>query len=201
MIVGIDEAGRGCGAGPVVAAAAVFGEAERSICPDDILNNITDSKKLSFVKREKVFQWLSKNILWGIGESSAQKIDETGIKKSNFLAMETALGQLRKKNNQPIKTVLVDGNDGFVFNGFETISIIKGDEKEICISAASILAKVYRDKKMISYAQQFPDYGFEKHKGYLTALHINNIKAFGVCEIHRKSYQPIPQILFQPTLL
>ena len=195
IIAGIDEAGRGCLAGPVVAAAVILPINIEDICPPDIYICIADSKKLSEKQREKAYAWLIENVDYGQGQSSAEVIDEIGIKKANHSAMKNALAQLKTKPTQ----VLVDGNDGFTFD-IPSTDIIKGDEKEKCISAASIIAKVWRDQYMKKADTKYPQYGFASHKGYGTKAHISNIEKYGVCPLHRKSYQPIPKILFQESM-
>lgn len=220
LVIGVDEAGRGCLAGPVVSSAVFLPPDLKEICPSKIFSCITDSKKLSEQKREMVFDWLIKNVLYGVGESSAEVVDKIGIKKANYKAMEMALDQcvakrdsgstigvedmhlplgFSKFGNDGMK-VLIDGNDGFEFEGFDCRSIIKGDEKELCISAASIIAKVIRDKYMRESAIKFPQYRFETHKGYGTKYHIAAIERHGVCQEHRKSFEPIPKILYQTSL-
>lgn len=194
-IVGIDEAGRGCLAGPVVAACAYLSDTFVQECPSDILPLIRDSKQLSHSQREKAYAWLIEHILYSIAESSSECIDEKGIKQANYRAMKDSLRTL------PLlpQKVLVDGCDGFVFD-IPSEDIIKGDEKELCISAASILAKVFRDTKMKEYDMLYPEYGFAKHNGYGTQYHLQMIQKYGICPIHRKTYEPIVTWLHQPSL-
>jgi len=188
ILIGVDEAGRGPLAGPVVAAAAVL---DGSL---PLLNmNLNDSKKLSEKNREQIFEKLPNFCeYYSIGEASAQEIDEIGILNADFLAMRRALtpiiSQLDKKN-LPYR-ILVDGN--LYIREIEKklqIPIIKGDGRVACIAAASIFAKVHRDRQMIKFGERFPNYGFEKHKGYGTKAHLIAIEKFGVCEIHRKSFR------------
>lgn len=195
ITAGIDEAGRGPGAGPVIAAAVIFPPDFQKICPDDIKEKIFDSKKVSKKNREKVSIWIQKNCDYGIGESTAEEVDTYGIKKATHMAMEQAVKNL----SITPEFLKIDGNDNFFF-AIKNECIIKGDEKIQEISAASIIAKVYRDSLMNQYAKKFPQYGFENHKGYLTGEHIQAIKKFGVCPIHRTSYEPIPKILYQTSL-
>jgi len=184
VLIGVDEAGRGPLAGPVVAAAAVLHT------PLQILN---DSKKLSEKQRENIFTDLPNYCDYhSINEASAKEIDEIGILNATFLAMRRALApiisQLAEKN-QPYK-ILVDGNL-YIREIDESLQmpIIKGDARVACIAAASIFAKVRRDNLMREYAKQFPQYGFEKHKGYGTKTHLTAIMNSGQCEIHRKSFK------------
>ncbi|MDR1812273.1 MAG: ribonuclease HII [Candidatus Fibromonas sp.] len=185
ILIGVDEAGRGPLAGPVVAAAAVLKEGNFTF--------LNDSKKLSEKKREQIFEGLPDCCeYYSIGEASAQEIDEIGILNADFLAMRRALApvvsQLGEKN-LPYK-ILVDGNLYIrEIDKSLQMPIIKGDGRVACIAAASIFAKVHRDRQMIKFGGQFPGYGFEKHKGYGTEAHLAAIKKFGDCEIHRKSFK------------
>jgi len=171
-------------AGPVVAAAAVLKS------PPPFLN---DSKKLSEKQREHIFCDLQTYCAHhSINEASAAEIDKIGILNATFLAMRRALAPITsklEKANQPYK-ILVDGN--LYIREMDCalqMPIIKGDGRVACIAAASIFAKVHRDNQMKSFAQKFPLYGFEKHKGYGTKTHIAAIKEFGQCEIHRRSFK------------
>ena len=185
VLIGVDEAGRGPLAGPVVAAAAVLdGELPR---------NLNDSKKLSEKNREQIFEKLPNYCKYhSVGEASAQEIDALGILNADFLAMRRALvptiSYLNEKN-LPYK-ILVDGNLYIrEINENLQMPIIKGDGRVACIAAASIFAKVHRDRLMIKFGEQFPNYGFEKHKGYGTKVHLAAIEKFGICEIHRQSFK------------
>ncbi|MCL2207871.1 MAG: ribonuclease HII [Fibromonadales bacterium] len=187
VLIGIDEAGRGPLAGPVVAAAAVLKNVMS--LPD----NLNDSKKLSENLREQIFEKLPDYCqFYSIGEASAQEIDEIGILNADFLAMRRALEQITSQlieQNLPYK-ILVDGN--LYIREMEKavqMPIIKGDGRVACIAAASIFAKVHRDNLMAKYSEQFPSYGFAKHKGYGTKAHLTAIKEFGLCEIHRKTFR------------
>lgn len=187
-IAGLDEAGRGCLAGPVFAGAVVLPE----IFPASLLR---DSKILSEKKREEAFAWIEENAIWSFGVSSAEEIDQFGIKKSSFLAMQRALDGLSEAPTE----LLIDGNDGFVFR-FPGRSIIRGDSLFPVISAASIVAKVLRDREMKVLSKRFPHFGFEKHKGYGTLEHINAIQQYGHTEIHRKTFDPLRTFLTQGSL-
>ena len=190
ILIGVDEAGRGPIAGPVVAAAAV-------LKPNAGLPlNLNDSKKLSEKQRQKVFEELPDYCeLYSIGEASAQEIDEIGILNADFLAMRHALAPLISRLNEknlPYK-ILVDGNL-YIREIAENLQmpVIKGDGRVACIAAASIFAKVHRDSLMRKFAAEFPQYGFEKHKGYGTKAHLDAVEKFGQCAIHRKSFKINP---------
>lgn len=193
MVAGVDEAGRGPWVGPVVAGCAVFLKRE---VDERLLENLNDSKKLSKKKREMLYDLLFEeekrgNVLLGIGEASAQEIDEINILNASFLAMKRALQAAKVKPD----LVLVDGNREPKDFGFKTKAVIKGDAKSYSVSAASILAKVYRDRLMEEMAKKYPGYGFEKNAGYGTKAHIEGLKQFGVTPEHRKSYAPIKEFL------
>jgi ribonuclease HII len=185
VLIGVDEAGRGPLAGPVVAAAVVL----KNYLP----LNLNDSKKLSEKNREQIFEKLPNYCqYYSIGEASAQEIDEIGILNADFLAMRRALAPIISQLNEkdlPYK-ILVDGNLYIrEIDKSQQIPIIKGDGRVACIAAASIFAKVHRDRLMVKFGEQFPNYGFEKHKGYGTKAHLTAIEKFGDCEIHRKSFK------------
>ena len=192
-VCGIDEAGRGPWVGPVVAGAVIF--LTRDINPE-ILNNLNDSKKLSAKKREWLYDLLiaeekSGKLTYGIGLASSAEIDEFNILQATFLAMKRAAEKLKTKPD----FALIDGNrlpKNFIC---KTECIIKGDALSYSISAASILAKVYRDNLMKEMALKYPYYGFEKNAGYGTKQHIEGLKKYGVTPEHRKSYRPIKEFL------
>lgn len=193
IVAGVDEAGRGPWVGPVVAGCAVF--LNRDVNPF-LLENLNDSKKLSKKKREQLFDVLHQeanlgHIKIGIGLASAQEIDDINILNASFLAMDRAI-----KNAEIVPDmVLIDGNRVPKKFDYVAKSVIKGDAKSYSISAASILAKVYRDRLMEEMALKFPGYGFEKNAGYGTKAHIEGLKKFGVTPEHRKSYAPIKEFL------
>ena len=193
LVAGVDEAGRGPWVGPVVAGCAVF--LNRNV-DERLLSELNDSKKLSKKKREMLYALLESeaekgNILIGIGEASAREIDEINILNASFLAMKRAIA---KANAQPA-LVLIDGNRLPKDFGFAAKAVIKGDAKSYSISAASILAKVYRDRLMEKMAVTYPGYGFEKNAGYGTKAHIEGLKKFGVTPEHRRTYAPIKEFL------
>ncbi len=178
FIAGVDEAGRGPLAGPVVAAAVVF--------PREVyIEGVKDSKKLSEKQRLKLFEVIqSKALSIGIGIVPHLVIDEINILNATFKAMHQAIGELIPQPDH----LLIDG-PYFAELNIPAKKIIDGDTKSFTIAAASIIAKVTRDKIMKDYDLQYPDYGFAKHKGYGTAEHIAAIREFGLSEIHRKSFK------------
>lgn len=179
LIVGIDEAGRGPLAGPVVAGACVLNPEIESH------PLIKDSKSLSPEQRSEAFEWIEENCIFGYGVVDATFIDENGILAATELAMQSALAMV-EEHVQPTY-ILTDGRDKFWFN-YPHSSVIKGDEKEPCISAGSIVAKVLRDRMMLEYDKQYPKYKFAEHKGYGSPLHIEALQMFGMCPLHRKTF-------------
>lgn len=179
VVAGMDEAGRGSWAGPVVAAAVIVPKGLR-------LAGLDDSKKLTEAQREALFPKITRSCAHGIGVASHIEVDELGLLRATHLAFSRALEHLTEKADH----IYIDGRDKFVFPIAHT-SVIRGDQTYRCIAAASILAKVTRDHLMEELGKKYPNYGFETHKGYGTELHQNRLKQFGVSEIHRKSYEPI----------
>ena len=177
IIAGVDEAGRGPLAGPVVAAAVIIDEYFEE------LDEINDSKKLTEKKREKLYDIIREKCTVGVGIANENEIDEINILNATFLAMRRALGQI---DNYDI--VLVDGNHKIREYTGKQQEVIKGDGRSLSIAAASIVAKVYRDNIMKELALKYPDYRFEKHKGYGTKLHRELLLEHGKCEIHRKTF-------------
>lgn len=177
-IAGIDEAGRGPLAGPVVAGAVILPK-------DCLLEGINDSKKISEKKREKLYDDIIENaVAWGVGIVDHKVIDEINILNATRKAMKLALENLQVKPDY----ILIDAEKKVDTNGIEYLPLIKGDALSISIGAASILAKVTRDRMMREYDKMFPMYGFEKHKGYGTKAHVEAIKEHGPCMIHRQSF-------------
>lgn len=191
IIVGIDEAGRGPLAGPVVAGAChipcrlIEKKKGRWHPENDESVFLCDSKQMEEDQREAAYAWIVENCPWGVSLSTARDIDTIGILASNEKAMQEALAMLSKTVTPTY--LLVDGRDKFWFD-YPHSSIIGGDALEPSIAAASIIAKVTRDRMMKDYAKEFPQYGFDGHKGYASPLHIEMIRMHGPCEIHRKSY-------------
>lgn len=178
VICGVDEAGRGPLAGPVYAAAVILHEGQ-------IIEGVNDSKKLSKKKREALFDEITSVCAdFSIASASEKEIDEINILQATFLAMKRAVNGLKTLPD----LALVDGNRAPDLGSVNVETIIKGDSKSQSIAAASILAKVSRDRFMLEAAQKYPEYCFEKHKGYGTMLHYEMIEKYGICEIHRKSF-------------
>ena len=176
-ICGVDEAGRGPLAGPVCAAAVI-------LPPHFELPGLDDSKKLSDKRRRELMPLIKENALaWGIGFASHQEIDEINILQATFLAMERALEQLQLKP----ELALIDGNREKDF-GIPVKTVVKGDSLSANIAAASVLAKVTRDDLMEAMAEEYPQYGFEIHKGYGTKAHYAALTEHGACPIHRMSF-------------
>lgn len=177
VICGIDEAGRGPLAGPVYAAAVILKKGQT-------IEGVNDSKKLSEKKREALYNKIIDECLaYAIGVADEKEIDEINILQATFLAMKRAVDGLSIKPD----CALVDGNQIPPLD-CSVSTIIKGDSKSESIAAASILAKVERDRYMLKMAQKYPQYCFEKHKGYGTKLHYEMIEKYGICDIHRKSF-------------
>jgi ribonuclease HII len=176
-LAGTDEAGRGPLAGPVVAAAVIL--------PNKFYDErINDSKKLSSNLREELFYVIRKNALvYAYTEISHKKIDEINILQASLLAMKRSIKKLKIKP----ETILVDGNKSFSYEA-DVISIIKGDSKSLSIASASIIAKVVRDRIMIRLSKKYPQYGWDKNKGYPTKEHIKAILEFGACPLHRITF-------------
>ena len=182
-VIGVDEAGRGPLAGPVVAAAVILKEYTEE------LDEINDSKKLTEKKREKLYDIIMKNFDVAVGISTVEEIDKLNILNADFLAMRRALKDLKSLKNEKKYTVLVDGNLKIKEYIGKQLPIVKGDAKSLSIAAASIIAKVTRDRLMKDLANIYPDYSFEKHKGYGTKAHIEAIKNKGAIEcVHRKIF-------------
>ncbi|MCX3067700.1 MAG: ribonuclease HII [Cetobacterium sp.] len=180
-IIGVDEAGRGPLAGPVVAAVAKLKKY------DEKLEKINDSKKLTEKVREELFDIIMENFDIGIGIASVDEIDEINILNATFLAMRRAIEEIEKKVK--FEKILVDGNHRIREYIGEQLPVIKGDSKSLSIAAASIIAKVTRDRMMLEIAKLYPEYTFEKHKGYGTKAHREMILEKGpIDKIHRKSF-------------
>lgn len=183
-VAGIDEAGRGAWAGPVVAAAVIFE-------PGVTVEGVNDSKKLTPQKRDFLFDKIKKHALtYGIGIVQPSIIDDVNILEATKLAMLEAVSQL----NPMAEHILIDGN-ALINTEISQEFVIDGDAKSFSIGAASILAKVTRDRLMEDLAKEYPAYAFERHKGYGTKVHKEALKAHGVSDIHRKSYKPVAELL------
>lgn len=186
FIGGVDEVGRGPLVGPVVTACVVL--------PKDFkLEGLTDSKKLSEKKRETFYDYIINNcIAYGIGECSPEEIDKYNILEATKIAMKRAIDKV--KSQLDLEYVLIDGNMKFDLD-IPYLSIVKGDSKSISIAAASVVAKVTRDRMLIELDKKYPMYGFKDHKGYPTKKHIEAIYKYGLIDGYRKSFKPISDIL------
>jgi ribonuclease HII len=183
-VIGVDEVGRGCLAGPVVTAAVQFSTYEQ--LPEWVFE-LNDSKKLSQKKREAFFELLvnATFLTFSIQEIDVDYIDEHNILQATLHGMRLCINSLRK---DPEITVLVDGNQK---PESSSVCITKGDSKSLSIAAASIIAKVHRDKLMTNFAKQYYQYGWESNKGYGTQKHLDAIRSFGITPYHRKTFAPI----------
>ena len=193
LIAGLDEAGRGAFAGPVVSAASAINIQK---IEKNLLDRIDDSKKLTFQSRNEVFNAVVKSryISFGVGISSVDEIDSLNILQSTFLSMKRALIVLESRLQKSIDFALVDGNNTPSL-GRQVYPVVNGDSKSVSIATSSILAKVVRDRIMINLSKQYPEYGWEKNKGYGTKDHKIVLSNLGVTKLHRKSFRPISFLL------
>lgn len=179
VLVGLDEVGRGCWAGPLVAGAVLLQKP---------IEGLRDSKKLSKARREVLATHISDSALVGVGWVWPAEIDMLGLTESVRLAMERAFAQITASYDE----LIIDGNVNFFPDNPRARALIKADDSVPAVSAASIMAKVARDNWMTTEAHtKFPQYEFDRHVGYGTALHIAKLKEYGACELHRRSYKPI----------
>ena len=186
LIAGVDEAGRGPLAGSVVAAAVILD-------PSKPIHGLRDSKKLSEKQRERLFEAITiKAICFAVAEASHEEIDRLNILQASLLAMQRAIEALTIQPHQ----ALIDGNKCPLLR-IPAKAIIGGDDLEPAISAASILAKVTRDRQMVALHQQYPEYGFAQHKGYPTKQHCEALAKYGVLPIHRKTFAPVHEVIRQ----
>jgi ribonuclease HII len=191
IIVGVDEVGRGCWAGPLVAGAVILPVNYHS---EDGPLKLRDSKKMSKRQREIAAEWIHEHALAvGLGWVWPKELDMSGITNAVMMAMERALQKIKIDYDE----LIIDGNFNFFPENAKARAVIKADDTVAAASAASIIAKVARDTYMRDIAQNFPVYGFEKHVGYGTALHVAALQQFGICELHRTSYKPIKKIMEQ----
>jgi len=184
VIAGVDEVGRGPLCGPVTAAAVILD-------PANIPDGLNDSKKLTTKRREVLYDILLGCAQVSIAHASVEEIDELNILRASHLAMERAVAGLARKPDH----VLIDGN--MIPRGLDISAqaVIKGDAKSVSISAASIVAKICRDRLMVDLAQQYPGYGWEKNAGYPTAVHLKALQQLGVTPHHRRSFKPVYKML------
>jgi ribonuclease HII len=198
-VVGIDEAGRGPLAGPVVAAAAAYRHQADFTVPESLENPfrfVRDSKKLSEKKREEMIDFIHERFVVGVGIVTAGTIDRMNILEATFLAMKEAVSDFRRKAKETgLSTdellLLVDGNQAIPNLSVKQEAVVGGDASVKSVAAASIIAKVTRDRMMLGYDAEYPAYGFAKHKGYGTKAHMDALRRFGPCPIHRMSFRPV----------
>ena len=198
LAVGIDEAGRGPLAGPVVAAAAWYRSSQGDFPRGEerYTRLIRDSKTLSGHQREEAYRWIVEHFEIGVGSVDAEMIDRVNILQATFLAMREALEALLKKrilneHSRLAIRVLVDGNRNIPELEYPQEALVRGDALSVSIAAASIVAKVTRDRMLDKFERQYPEYGFARHKGYGTAAHLSALWRFGPCPIHRQSFAPV----------
>lgn len=178
FICGVDEAGRGPLAGPVCAAAVIL--------PDGLeIEGLNDSKKLTEAKREKLFDIIiEKAVSYSVAFGTVEEIEQYNILNATFIAMNKAIDGLDVKPDY----ALIDGNRVPKGIKIDCETVIKGDAKSASVAAASVLAKVTRDRLLLRYSEKYPEYGFEKHKGYGTAAHYEAVRKYGLCPVHRPSF-------------
>ncbi len=194
-VVGVDEAGRGPIAGPVVAGLAFL---EKDFLDSEICKKINDSKKLSKKVRKEIFSYLLKNVKFSVGIVEEKIIDEINILEASKLAMKKAYESFCQKYQIFPEIILVDGNF-FPFKKqdkiIEILPVVKGDQKSLSIAAASIIAKETRDEIMNDLHKKYPQFSWDKNCAYPTKFHIEKVKEFGICEFHRKSFEPIKSMI------
>ena len=184
ILAGVDEVGRGSLIGPVYAAAVILNKTiDKKL--------LKDSKSLSKAKRESLNSYIKKNSIWAIGQASIKEIEKINILHASLLAMKRAILELKKKPS----LVLIDGNKLPDLKNYKLEYVIKGDQKIPSISAASIIAKVSRDKFITKLSKQFNKYGWDTNLGYGTKEHLRAIKKFGITKYHRKTFSPICDLL------
>ena len=184
ILAGVDEVGRGSLIGPVYAAAVILNKSiNRKL--------LKDSKSLSKKKREELYSYIKKNSIWAIGQSSVKEIEKLNILNASLLAMKRAILKLTKKPS----LVLIDGNRLPDLKNYKLEYVIRGDQKIPSISAASIIAKVSRDRFITTLSKQFNNYGWDTNSGYGTKEHLKAIKKFGITRYHRKTFSPIRYLL------
>lgn len=186
-VIGIDEAGRGPWAGPVVAAAVLLD-------PGRIPDGIADSKELDAFEREHIYATIAASSRFGVGIADVERIDRDNILNATMWAMSQAVGQLQATSGEKARLAIIDG-DRAPRLSIKSRTVVKGDARCLSIAAASIIAKVTRDRMMEELDREFPDYGFAAHKGYGTAAHSAALARLGPCREHRKSFAPIAALL------
>ena len=190
IVVGLDEAGRGPLAGPVAAGAVVIKNKKQ------VVDIVRDSKKMTKKQRDEAYDLIKeKSSAYGIGMVDSKTIDRVGIQEAVKKAMIIALVQLEKMLNEKAEYLIADGINILPIIGYKMDRIKEGDLHHYSISAASVLAKVERDRIMMEYSKKYTEYGFEKHVGYGTKYHLEMLKEYGPCDIHRKSFKPVRKLL------
>ena len=184
LLAGVDEVGRGSLIGPVYAAAVILNKSINK-------KILRDSKSLSKKKRDELYHYIKKNSIWAVGKASVKEIETINILYASLLAMKRAIQKLKKKPS----LTLIDGNKLPDLKNYKLEYVIKGDQKIPSISAASIIAKVSRDKFITKLSKQFNNYGWDTNSGYGTKQHLRAIKKFGITEYHRKTFSPICDLL------
>lgn len=188
IVCGVDEAGRGPLAGPVYAGCVYVPPDQRG---HPVWSAVRDSKKLTAARRDDLFSVIQTQSFFGIGEATVEEIDEVNILQATYIAMNRAIENMRKNFSlTKLDLVLIDGNRAPKMD-YKSQTVVKGDALSISIAAASILAKVSRDRVMQSLHEQHPHYGWATNAGYGTEAHLEGIKAHGICAHHRKSFEPI----------
>lgn len=179
-LVGVDEVGRGCWAGPLVAGAVILGKAD--------IGGLKDSKELGKAQREGLAALIERNAYaTALGWASSLEVDELGLSEATSLAMGRALELIKCRYDE----VIIDGKFNFLADNPKCRAVIKADNSVSAVSAASIIAKVARDEHMRKLATDYPEYGFDRHVGYGTKLHIEMLRKHGACKLHRMSYKPV----------
>jgi ribonuclease HII len=193
IVVGIDEAGRGPLAGPVVAGACVIQS------KDQVVPTVRDSKKMTEKQRNEAFDLIQeKSTAFGVGIVSAKDIDEIGIQKAVLKAMQIALEVVETKLDSKADYLIVDGMNVSLIPHYKMERIKAGDLYHYSIAAGSVLAKVTRDRLMVKYDEKFPKYGFVNHVGYGTKMHMEALQKYGPCRIHRRSFKPVAKLVYNP---
>lgn len=189
LVLGLDEAGRGPLAGPVVAGGVVITKESK------IIPTVRDSKKMTEKQRNEAFEKIKESVLaYGVGIIGSREIDRIGIQEAVLRAMVTVLEVIEAKLNKRVDYIIADGTNILEIPRYKMDRIKQGDLNHYSISAGSVLAKVTRDRIMRKYHEKYPEYGFDTHVGYGTKKHIEAIKKFGITEIHRKSFAPINKL-------
>ncbi len=197
-VIGIDEAGRGSLAGPVVAAACVLRDQGSCDEVDPLWDFVRDSKNISQKNREIVYDFVCEKYFFGVGIVDAQRIDEINILQATFESMRAAITSLEASSTIGHQVILlVDGNAEIPSIEQEQKTVVEGDSSIRCIAAASIIAKVTRDRIMKDQSDLYPEFGFGKHKGYGTKMHLEALREFGATPIHRRSFGPVRKVCIE----